>query len=176
MPDRQPSSATRQKSCLIGLRSPDSYSQRTWGMQMEVLLYRLRQSEFEAPLFLAELVCHYERDFTGSLGIFIRQVFADQFARDHEHRQPAVVDPERYHPPVRSVIYLRKDESLTAGVDVDREHGFVVHIVPPRWELEIIYVFPAEKQYSIKGQSVMILKPGNSLPWSLEHFPGDIRL
>jgi hypothetical protein len=131
-----------------------------YGLRMELPLHRLRHSTGKAPLYLAELACHYEGDFTGSLGIYIRPLFADQFARDHGRRAPVVVDPELHYPPVISKIYLRKDARPSAAEDFDRHHGFLVHLLPPEHGFKVSYVFPKEQWMKIKGNSAIILNPG----------------
>lgn len=43
-------------------------------MGFELMLYcvDLVGSSGKIPIYLAELACHYEGDFTGSLGIYVR--------------------------------------------------------------------------------------------------------
>lgn len=131
-----------------------------YGLQVDVPLYRLRNSSGKAPLYLAELTCHYEGDFSGSLGIYVRPLRSDQFARDHGKRAPVVVDPKLHYPPVQSTIYLRKDVFLPSTEEFDRHHGILVHLHPPEHSFKVSYVFPAEQWMRIKGKSTIVLNPG----------------
>ena len=142
-------------------QSSQPHATTNLGLRMELPLHRMRHSTGKAPLYLAELACHYQGDFTGSLGIYIRPLFADQFARDHGKRAPVVVDPNLHYPPVRSTVYLRKDARPLIAEDFDRHHGFFVHLLPPEHGFKISYVFPKEQWMKTKGNTAIILNPGS---------------
>ena len=139
------------------------------GVQVEVLLYQRRKAILETPLYLAELACHYEGDFTGSVGVVLRRVFEDQFAREHGSRKLMRVDPAAYEAPVRSVIYLRRDESQWVGQEEQRKHGFIVHLLGNSEDLsfQVQYVLPKHYWKPTKGCSAMIL---NHDGWGLVGF------
>jgi len=45
------------------------YAMTNYGLRMTLPMHRQRGSSGASPLYLAELTCHYEGDFAGSLGV-----------------------------------------------------------------------------------------------------------
>lgn len=53
------------------------YAITNYGLRMHVPLHRFRNSGGYTPVYLAELTCHFEGDFSGSLGIYVRSLKLD---------------------------------------------------------------------------------------------------
>jgi hypothetical protein len=136
------------------------YTLTNYGLRMNVPLHRLRNSGGTTPVYLAELTCHYEGDFSGSLGIYIRPIKSDQYARDHTKRGPVVVDSVSHYPPVSATIFLRKDALLPSSEDFDRHHGILARLHSPEHGFEVAYALPHDQWMRIRGRSAIILDPG----------------
>jgi hypothetical protein len=141
-------------------QSSHPYTMTNYGLRMTVPLHRLRNSSGQTPVYLAELTCHYEGDFSGSLGIYIRPLKSDQYARDHGRRVPVVVDSVSHYPPVSATIFLRKDTLLPSSEDFDRHHGILARLHSPEHGFEVAYAFPQDQWMKIKGRAAIILNPG----------------
>jgi hypothetical protein len=136
------------------------YAMTNYGLRMKVPLHRLSNSSGQTPVYLAELTCHYEGDFSGSLGIYIRPIKSDQYARDHGRRGPVVVNPATHYPPTFETIFLRKDALLPSSEDFDRHHGILVRLHSPEHGFEVAYAFPHDRWMKIRGRAAIILDPG----------------
>jgi hypothetical protein len=130
------------------------------GLLMNVPLHCLRNSGGKTAIYVVELTCHYEGDFTGSLGIYVRRIRSNQYARHRGKRGPVVIDSKLLLPPVQSSIYLRKDVMIPTAEDFDRHHGILICFHGPDSGFKVSYVFPSEKWKRIKGNSAIILNPG----------------
>jgi hypothetical protein len=136
------------------------YTMTNYGLRMNVPLHRLRNSSGQTPVYLAELTCHYEGDFSGSLGIYVRPLKSDQYARDHGRRGPVVVDSVSHYPPISGTVFLRKDTLLPSSEDFDRHHGILARLHSPEHGFEVAYAFPQDQWMKIKGRAAIILDPG----------------
>lgn len=116
-------------------------------------LHRLRNSGGHTPVYLAELTCHYQGDLSGSLGVYIRPIKSDQYARDHGRPAPVVVDPKKHRPPVWTTRVLRRDTLLPGSED------FKARLHSPEYGFEIAHAFPQDNWMKIKGKAAIILDP-----------------
>jgi hypothetical protein len=136
------------------------YAITNYGLRMHMPLHRLRNSGGHTPVFLAELTCHFEGDFSGSLGIYVRPIKSDQYARDHGRTAPVVIDVATHCAPILATIFLRRDPLLPSREDFDRHHGVLVRLHSPEHGFDVAHVFPQDRWMRIKGRAAIILDPG----------------
>jgi len=136
------------------------YAITNYGLRLHTPLHRLRNSGGHTPIFLAELTCHFEGDFSGSLGIYVRPIKSDQYARDHGRTSPVVIDVATHYAPIWVTIFLRSGPLLSGSEDFDRHHGVLVRLHSPEHGFDIAHAFPQNRWMRIKGRAAIILDPG----------------
>jgi hypothetical protein len=136
------------------------YALTNYALRMWVPLHQFRGNLGKSPIYLAELTCYYEGDFSGTLEIYVRPIISDQSARDHIKRGSVVVDPARHYLLIPAPILLRKHALLLSSEDFDHHHGIIARLHSQAHGFEVAYVFPHDHWMKIRWRSAIILDPG----------------
>ncbi|CAG8957365.1 hypothetical protein HYFRA_00010791, partial [Hymenoscyphus fraxineus] len=121
------------------ISTPYSMTNQGLRIQLEVLYQ-------DAEDYLAILQCHYEDNFLGPLGIYIKPIVSDsgdQFARNLSHRQPVVAIPSHVSRSVLRTIYIRQEVLLPSSRDYDRTNHFLIRMRPTSG-YSVIVAYPEE--------------------------------
>lgn len=131
------------------------YTMTNNGLRIELLMHTVRGDH--TGLCLGVLRCHYEGDFRGPLGIFLRPLRlshrnqyndgleGDQYARDHKNRKPIIVDPGTYYRAMPKTIFLRKNILLPTTQEFNRQYSFLIRLLPQNSGFRLLYVYPLER-------------------------------
>jgi len=145
------------------------YTMTNHGLRIELPMHIVHGDD--TGLCLAVLGCHYEGDFRGPLGIFLRPLRlshrnkyndgleGDQYARDHESKRPIVVDPTTYFRATQKTVFLRKDVLLPTNQEFSRQYSFLIRLLPQNLGFHLLYVYPQERWMKAEGNVAIIRWP-----------------
>jgi hypothetical protein len=122
------------------ISTPYSMTNQGLRVQLEIIRYE------EADDYVGILQCHYEDNYLGPLGVYIRPIVSadgDQFARDAFRLKPVIVIPEHVARAKLRTIYIRQDILLPSARDYDRTNQFLIRTMPKE-DYELTKVEPHE--------------------------------
>lgn len=132
------------------ISTPYSMTNQGLRIQLEVQQYQ------DADDYLGILQCHYEDNFLGPMGVYIKPIASasgDQFARDLSHLKPVVVVPKHVSTAVLRTIYIRQQVLLPTARDYDRTNHLLIRTIPGGPEYSLVGVYP-EKHWN-KSQNIL---------------------
>ncbi|EPE25177.1 hypothetical protein GLAREA_11758 [Glarea lozoyensis ATCC 20868] len=120
------------------ISTPYSMTNQGLRVQLEIIRYG------ETDDYIGILQCHYEDNYLGPLGVYIRSIVSargDQFARDTFRLKPVIVVPEHVALAKLRTIYIRQEILLPSARDYDRTNQFLIRTMP-REDYELTKVEP----------------------------------